>query len=321
MQQGIGREGEHLYPALPYPYFTRATREDLLAIKAFLATLDPVNNPVERNQLSFPFDIRMAMLGWNSLYFESGSIRPVAGKSPEWNRGAYLVEGLGHCGACHTPKTTLGGDKTSQAMQGGVIQDWFAPSLSGDLRTGLGGWSVEDIAEYLATGRNAKAAAAGPMAEVVQYSTSHLPAQELHAIAVYLKDPPQPAAAVSVQPLAATDPVMQAGQAIYADNCASCHTFSGEGIAHLFPALKGSAGVQSAEPATLLRVVLTGAQAADTDAAPTGPAMPPLGWKLSDAQVAAVITYIRNAWGNAAGAVSADQAGKARQKLSQRAAE
>ncbi len=315
MQTGIGHDGEHLYPAFPYPYFTRVDRKDLLAIRAYLNTLDPVSNAVERNQLNFPFDIRLSMFGWNTLFFDKGPLQPVPGKSAEWNEGRYLVEGLGHCGACHTSKNFMGADKDSQHLQGGDIQDWFAPALTGDLRTGLGGWSVDQVVEYLQTGRNAISAASGPMADVVKNSTSQLPVAELHAMATYLKDQQAPTTAPT--PVAATDPVMQAGAAIYADNCAACHTSGGGGIARMFPALKGSAVVQSDSPTTLLRVVLIGAQAADTAAAPTGPAMPPFAWKLSDAQVAAVTTYIRNAWGNAASPVTEAAARDLRGRLVQ----
>ena len=313
LQTGIGRDGEHLYPAFPYPYYARVSREDLLSIRAFLATLQPVANAVERNRLDFPFDIRLTMAAWNSLYFEGGPFRPTQGKSAEWNRGAYLAEGLGHCGACHTAKTMLGGDKTSEALRGGVIQDWFAPALSGDLRTGLGAWSVEEVVEYLQTGRNARSAASGPMGEVIAYSTSKLPEADLRAMAVYLKD--QPAGAAPPAALAADDARMQAGRAIYEDNCAACHTNSGRGVARLFPALAGSAVVQSNEPTTLARVVLIGTQAVATDAAPTGPAMPAFGWKLSNDQIASVLSYIRNAWGNAAAPVAADDVGRLRRRL------
>ena len=316
MQHGIGRDGEHLYPAFPYPYYARVDPRDLLAIRAFLTTLNPVSHLVTRNQLSFPFDIRLSMAGWNFLFFDPRPITPVAGKSTEWQLGAYLVEGLGHCGACHTPKNALGADRRSQRLQGGNLQDWFAPALNSDLRTGLGAWSIEDVVEYLATGRNARAAATGPMAEVVTNSTSKLSNSNLRAIAVYLKD--QPAPTVAVTPVAATTPAMQAGAALYLDNCAACHTASGNGIPRLFPALQASATVQSNDPATLVRVILTGTRAAATDAAPTGPAMPAFAWKLTDEQVAAVTTYIRNTWGNAAAPVSAPDVRSLRGRLGQR---
>ena len=312
LQYGIGRDGRHLYPALPYPYYTRASRDDLLSIRAWLATLKPVHNQVTANQLRFPYDIRLGMLAWNALYFTPGPLAPVAGKSAEWNRGAYLVEGLGHCGACHTPKTRLGGDISDRRLQGDAVQGWFAPALDSDPRTGLGAWSVDDIVEYLATGRNARAAAGGPMGEVVANSTAHMHQDDLRAIAVYLKDQPAPKNAPPA-PLAGSSALMRAGGAIYQDNCSACHTPNGAGVARLFPALRGNALVQSDDPTGSLHAVLHGARAVATDAAPTGPGMAGLAWKLDDAQTAAVVTYIRNAWGNAAAPVSAEAARAVRQ--------
>jgi mono/diheme cytochrome c family protein len=316
VRQGRGRGGKHLYPAMPYTYYTRATQEDVLAIRAFLDTVEPVRNEVVSNQMPFPFNIRIALAAWNALFFTAGRFEPVAGKSDEWNAGAYLVEGLTHCGACHTAKNLLGGDKTSHALQGGILEGWYAPNLTGDLRVGLGSWSVEDLVTYLRTGHNGTAAATGPMAEVVTKSTSRMAEADLKAIAVYLKDQPaRPDDAA--KPIAADDRMMRAGQAIYVDNCAACHTSEGVGSGHLFPALKGSASVQSADPTSLIRIVLQGAQSAATDGAPTGPSMPALSWKLSDAQAAAVITYIRNGWGNSASSVSARDVNEARHRLSQ----
>ncbi|HEY0420480.1 MAG TPA: cytochrome c, partial [Acetobacteraceae bacterium] len=194
LQTGIGRDGRHLYPAFPYPYYTRAATADLLAIRAYLGTLQPVRNPVVSNQLPFPFNIRLGMLAWNTLYFTPGAFKTDPGKSAEWNRGFYLVESLGHCGACHTAKTALGGDDDDHRLQGGIVQDWMAPALDNDPRTGLGAWSAEEIVEYLSTGRNARTAASGPMAEVVSNSTAQMPQADLRAIALYLKDQPAPAA-------------------------------------------------------------------------------------------------------------------------------
>jgi mono/diheme cytochrome c family protein len=316
MQQGIGRAGEHLYPAFPYPYYTRVGRNDVLAIRAYLDTLDPVRNPVRPNQLPFPFDIRASLIAWNRLFFKPGEFRPNPGKTAEWNRGAYLVEGLGHCGACHTPKNVLGGDTNSEYLRGNELQGWFAPSLTSDVRAGLGSWPIEAVVEYLKTGRNEFTASSGPMGEVISYTTSQLTDDDLWAIAAYLKD--QPAAGPAApQPVAAGDATMKLGQAIYVDACAACHTMGGAGIARLFPALKGMPTVQQTDPASLIRVVLQGTRAVATDAAPTGPAMPAFGWKLSDDQAAAVLTYIRNAWGNAAAAVSAGSVASARKNLAE----
>jgi mono/diheme cytochrome c family protein len=314
MHHGRRPDGTRLYPAFPYTSYTKVTRDDSDAIFAYLRTLAPVQNPVDRDTLPFPFNIRLAMLGWNTLFFEEGTYRPDSTKSPEWNRGAYLVEGLGHCGSCHTPKNALGGD--GDHFAGGELQAWYAPSLTADRRLGLGDWGEDEIVEYLRTGRNARSAASGPMAEVVQYSTSRMTESDLRAMAVYLKQPAQPvtqAAAPAV--LAADTPQMRVGRAIYEDGCKACHTETGEGVARLFPRLAGSQSVQQPGSESILRVVIQGAKAATTDAAPTGPSMPAFGWRLTDDQVAAVATYIRNSWGNRAPAVSPDDARKMRDRL------
>ena len=314
VQNGIGHGGIHLYPAMPYTYYTRMTHEDVIAICAYLDTLEPVHNEVHANQLPFPFNQRETMLGWNELYFRPGGFKPDAGKSAEWNRGAYLVEGAEHCGLCHTPKNVLGGDENGQAMQGSVLQNWYAPNITGDRRVGIGDWTVEDIALYLKTGRNRYDIASGPMADAVAHSTSHLTDADLRAIAVYLKDLP-PGGSVTPQPVSAQDPAMQRGEAIYNERCAACHTVAGEGIVGLFPRLNGAPLVQQSQATSLIRVVLEGSRGVTTDGAPTGPAMPSFAWQLSDADVAAVVTYIRNAWGNAAPAVSASGVDNMRQTL------
>ncbi|HEY4134987.1 MAG TPA: c-type cytochrome [Alphaproteobacteria bacterium] len=314
MQQGIGRNGEHLYPAFPYTAYTKIKRNDLIAMRAYLNTLEPVSNAVDVNQLPFPFNMRFVMTFWNALFFTPGEFKDNPQKSAEWNRGAYLVEGLGHCASCHTAKNALGGDET--AMEGGNLQNWFAPNLTGDKRVGLGGWSADDLVDYLKTGHTAHTAASGPMAEVIEFQTSKMPDADLKAMAAYLKDIP-PSPDKKPTPLAADDAAMKAGAAIYADNCSACHVGSGEGLPKLFPALKGSAIVQSDDPTTLLRVILEGGRSVATDGAPTAPAMPAFDWKLSDAQTAAVATYVRNAWGNAAGAVDARSAASMRGALRQ----
>jgi mono/diheme cytochrome c family protein len=318
VRNGIGHGGIHLYPAMPYTYYTKMTRGDVVAIRAYLDTVPPVHNEVHANQLPFPFNQRETMIGWNGLYFRPGEFKPDPGKSAEWNRGAYLVKGAEHCGLCHTPKNVMGGDENSQAMQGSVLQSWYAPNLTGDRRVGIGDWSVDDVALYLKTGRNRYDIASGPMADAVTNSTSHLTDADLRAIAVYLKDLP-PGGGVLPQPVSAQDPAMQQGQEIYNNQCAACHTAGGDGIVGLFPRLSGSPLVQQSQATSLIRVVLEGSRAVATDGAPTGPAMPSFAWGLSDADVAAVVTYIRNSWGNAAPAVSAGDVGNMRQQLQSRA--
>lgn len=313
MDRGHGRDGKQLYPAMPYSAYTKVTREDSMALWAYLRTIEPVHNEVETNQLPFPFNIRLSMKVWNWLNFTESEFKADAQKSAQWNRGAYLVQGLGHCGSCHTPKSLIGGDKQGEAFKGGELQGWMAPNISGVAHVGLGDWSEDDIVQYLKTGANRYDIASGPMAEAVENSTQHWRDEDLMAVAVYLKgldhDYDKP------EPLAATEPAMQAGRNIYADRCSGCHTPNGEGIPKLFPKLATAPLVNSRDPVSMIRVVLAGNRAGTTDAAPTGPAMPSFAWNLSDENIADVLTYVRNSWGNAAEAVSADEVHDQREQL------
>jgi mono/diheme cytochrome c family protein len=313
VRRGIRPNGARLYPAMPFNAYTRMSRADVLAIRAYLKTLEPVHNEVVTNTLPFPFNIRAAMWFWDTLYFTEGEFKPDPQKSAEWNRGAYLVQGPGHCAACHTPKTVLGGDQSGEYLRGSNLQGWFAPDITNDARTGLGRWSPDEIVAYLKTGRNRVTAATGPMAELIVDSTSHMTDGDLTAIATYLKSLPgrddKPAA------MAANDPFMVAGQAIYRDQCSACHALDGQGVPQLFPSLAESAAVRASDPATSIRLVLRGARSVATAAEPTAPGMPSFGRQLDDAQVAAVVTYIRNAWAPTAPPVAAQDVSRARSEL------
>lgn len=313
VRRGRRPDGKRLYPAMPFPYYARMSQDDVFAIRAYLNTIAPVRNAVTANRLPFPLNIRAGMRAWDALYFSKGEFQPDPTKSASWNRGAYLVQGPGHCGACHTPKTLLGGDKSGQALKGYAIQGWFAPDITNDNLRGVGRWSVADIVAYLKTGHNRFAAASGPMGEEVALSSSQMTDDDLKAMAVYLKD--QSGRTETATPVATNDPYMVAGAAIYHDLCSACHKPDGGGIPHLFPTLAGSPFVSSREPTSLLRVVIQGARSVATAGEPTGPAMPGFGWQLTDAQVAAVTTYIRNSWGNAAPAVTPEAAHDARVSL------
>jgi mono/diheme cytochrome c family protein len=306
LHDGRGRRGIRLFPAMPYPAYTKMSREDAIAIRAYLQTIDPVPEKIEPNQLPFPLNIRFNMAIWNALNFTPGRLKPDSSKSAEWNRGRYLADALGHCGTCHTPKTSLGADKDSEYLKGGVLQGWFAPNITADRRKGIGAWSLDELVTYLKSGSNSDAIATGPMGEEVTHSSSKMTDDDLKAVAVYLESlvPDQESAPVA---LAASDPRMVAGQAIYKDNCAGCHTDAETGSSGLFARLAGSHAVQSDDPTTLTRVVLAGSRGIGTAEAPTSPAMPSFGWRLNDQQVASLLTFVRNSWGNAAPAVSADQ--------------
>ena len=312
MTEGISANGDHLYPAFPYNYFTRMPRADTDAIFAYLQSLPPVMNRPDRNQLPFPFSIRALMTVWNLLYLDKKTFEPDPAHDPQWNRGAYLVEGPGHCGACHTPKTVLGGPRNSHAFEGGSFGTWFAPDLTPNPRSGLGGWTRAETVAFLKTGRNAHASASGEMGLAVRDSTSKLSDDDLLAIATYLGDRPE-------SPRPTTSPLdlatMKTGEAIFVDECSACHLMQGQGQSLAFPPLARSASLQQTDPTTTLHVVLAGVQATPTVAEPTPFTMPAFAWKLTDVQVAAVTTYVRNTWGNAAPAATADQVAALRAKL------
>lgn len=308
LKNGIGHDGKRLYPAMPYPAYTKMSDADVSNLWAYIRTVDPVFNPVEANQLPFPFNIRTSMLGWNMLNFTPGDFRPDPSKSEAWNRGAYIVEGPGHCGTCHSPKTALGADKTSEALEGASLQGWYAPNITGNAYIGIGSWSEDEIVQYLKTGANSHTIASGPMAEAVQASTSKMTDEDVKAIATYLKST-NGGPADKPKPIPATDRQMQLGGAVYHDTCSACHGMDGKGARQLFPALAGSPLVQQPSAETLMRLVLKGSQGVHTDGAKTTPSMPSLGWKLSDQQVADVLTYIRNSWGNAAPSVGPSDIG------------
>lgn len=312
VREGKRPDGSRLYPAMPYPYYRKMTREDVLAIRAYLLTLPPVHNTVESNRLPFPYNIRASVRLWNAIYFQDEPYKNDPGRSAEWNRGAYLVQGPGHCAACHTPKTVLGGDHRDEAYQGYSLQGWFAPNITDDKALGLGDWSDADIVAYLRSGHNRVAAASGPMGEVVAQGSSQMQESDLHAIATYLKsDQPR---ATPGRALAVSDPPMKAGAAIYQDVCSACHQTNGTGVPYLIPDLAATSSVASREPTSIIRVLLQGSQSVATQAEPTGPSMPSFGRQLSDAQIAAVATYIRNSWGHAASAVSEGDVHKARKE-------
>jgi mono/diheme cytochrome c family protein len=313
VRKGLHPDGSRLYPAMPFPSYTKMSREDVLAIFAYLKTVEPVHQPVKSNTLPFPFNIRAALRVWDALYFTEGEFQPDGRQSPAWNRGAYLVQGPGHCTACHTPKTLLGGDKTGDNLRGFNLQGWFAPDITGDTNQGLGQWSEADITGYLKTGHNRMTAATGPMAEEIVDATSQYSDDDLKAIATYLKSLPQ--RQDQAAPAKADSPVMTAGQAIYRDQCSACHGLDGRGVAMLFPSLAQSSLAHASDPTSAIRLVLRGGRSVATNAEPTAPGMPSFGWQLNDDQVAAVLTYIRNTWQTAAAPVAAETVGRARQQL------
>ncbi|KRR00423.1 alcohol dehydrogenase [Bradyrhizobium jicamae] len=307
---GVARDGSRYYPAFPYPNFTKLTRQDIFAIRAYLATLTPVRGEPRAPELRFPFNYRFVMRGWNWLFFKPGILMPDQQKSAEWNRGRYLVEGVAHCGACHTPKNVFGADRRGQAYGGGRVAGMFAPRLDAAERSGLKSWSVEDITEYLQSGRNAKSHAGQVMSEVVVNSTSVMSDADVRAIAIYLKDLPAGAPEPKVTPPSPAQ--MAAGEKLYNGACIACHEEDGSSAPRIYPPLPGNANLQSADALSTLRIILDGAETVTTPRAPNKGSMPAYAAKMTDQEIADVTNYIRNAWGNAAPLVTADQVAKAR---------
>jgi mono/diheme cytochrome c family protein len=311
MHDGEGVHGEHLYPAFPYPWFRLATRADDDAIFAYLQTTPPVRYTPPETKIPFPLNYRWTLGVWNLLYVGQ-DFKTDPQHSSEWNRGAYLVNGLGHCGGCHTPKKVTGADKHDRELFGGSVDNWAAPNLTGNAVVGLGSWSIDDVVKYLRSGRNAYASAGEAMADVVKYSTSYLSDADLQAIAVYLKDI-QPSATLS--PDTPDQAAMSRGAAVYSDVCTACHLENGVGQSRTFPPLARNAMVQQQDPTGLIHVILGGTQVAATVARPSPLTMPSFAWKLSDQEVADVATYIRHSWGNQAASVPAKDVQKLRREL------
>ena len=294
LHAGVNRAGQDMYPTMPYDFYTRVTREDSDAIYAYLRTLKPVSSLIDVNHLHFPFDERWTMAGWRELYFTEEAFRPRPNKSSAWNRGAYLVEGLGHCSACHSPRNLLGAIEKSRQFAGAVIDGWFALDLSEDITTGLGSWSIDDIATYLKTGAlKGKTTAIGPMAEVVHNSLQYLTDTDLRAVAEYLKAIPadSPLRTGRHRP----DATRVQGANLYIDHCVDCHQSMGRGIPGVFPPLAGNGVVLASDPADILKIIVLGVPPQSGLIA-----MPSFAGSMSDQQIASLANYVRTSWGNTA---------------------
>lgn len=306
-----------LYPAMPYTAYVQITDKDMHDLWAYFRSLKPVSATNEGTHLPFPFNIRLAVSGWNMLFFDNRPFKEDATKPAEWNKGKYLVDALAHCTTCHTGKNFLGGDKSGTYLAGGTLQSWHAPDLTASPATGLASWTKDDIVTYLRTGSNAHSVAAGPMAEAVEASTQHMQDDELAAIAGYLKSLPAHSDAVA-EPLAADTKAMVRGKHIYETACSACHTPTGQGISGMATRLADNPAIRAEDPSSLIHVLMDGAKAARTTSNPTGAGMPSYAWKLSDEDAAAVLTYVRNSWGNAASAVSPGDVSDVRDDLGAR---
>lgn len=317
VRHGQSPEGM-LYPAMPYPSYVQITDADMHDLWAYFRSLKPVTSDSGGTRLPFPFNIRQLVAGWNMLFFDKQPFQANAAQSAEWNRGKYLVDALGHCAACHSPKNMLGADKDGRYLAGGTLQNWHAPDITNGRNLGLGSWTKADIATYLKTGSNAHSVAAGPMAEAVELSTQYMPDADLAAISTYLKA--LPAAKESGDtPKAADSAVLARGERIYVASCSACHGTGGQGIPGMATRMADNPSIRSPDASSLIHAVLKGARAARTVSNPTGAGMPAYAWKLNDADVAAVLTHVRNSWGNHATPVRADDVADARKALKARA--
>ncbi len=313
MHEGRFPDGGLLYPAMPFGSYTKVSRADTDAIFAYLRSIPAVKQRNREHDLDFPYNNRSLILGWRTLFFKEGEYAPDTSKSDEWNRGAYLVEGLGHCGMCHTAINALGGSSESKAFEGGLIpmQNWYAPSLTSNKEAGLGDWSIEEITDLLRNGVSTRGAVYGPMSEVVYNSTQYLNAADIKAMAVYLKSLGQGSpveASTSEVPSAESSLLLSLGKTVYDAQCASCHGKEGKGFAPDYPPLAGNPSISMTSAVNPIRMVLNGGFPPGTAGNPMPYGMPPFAHALSDDEVAAVVTYIRTTWGNRGSAVSARDA-------------
>jgi mono/diheme cytochrome c family protein len=308
LHDGVNKKGQDLYPAMPFTSYTKVTRADVDAIYDYLRTVKPVSNAVKVNQLDFPFNIRSSMLVWRELFFKRGFFKPDPKQSDVWNRGAYLVEGLEHCSACHSPRNIMGAIKPSKEFTGAVIDGWYALNLTSTPITGLGNWTTQDIASYLKTGKNpGKTTSFGPMEEVVHNSTSHLNEADLIAMATYIKSLPANSSLMADRRKLDTNKVE--GARLYIDNCSGCHQSTGRGIMNVIPPLDGNPAILAPNGADIIKVVIRGVNARNGYIP-----MPSFASKLTDDEIATIANYVRTSWDNSASAnVTAAQVKKIRE--------
>ncbi|WP_137957858.1 cytochrome c [Burkholderia sp. 4M9327F10] len=303
MHTGHSPDGSLLYPAMPFAAYTKMTRKDSDAIFSYLKSVPAVKLANRPHDMRFPYNNRSLLLGWRTLYFREGEFKPDPAQSVEWNRGAYLVQGPGHCSMCHTAINALGGSSESKAFEGGLIpmQAWYAPSLTSNKEAGLGDWSLEDIANLLRTGVSDRGAVYGPMAEVVYDSLQYLSDDDIRAMSVYLKSLPphgDEATPPSITSVEDKDRLYPLGSKIYDAQCATCHGAKGRGKLPQFPPLANNQSIQMESSVNPIRMVLNGGYPPGTTRNSQPYGMPPFAQSLSDEEIAAVVTFIRTAWGN-----------------------
>ncbi len=304
LHQGKSRDGQLLYPAFPYTEYTKVTRQDANAIFAYLQSLTPVPQSNPPHDILFPYNFRPLLAIWRALYFKQGVYASDQSKSEVWNRGAYLVQGLGHCNACHTTRNVLGASQDDALVGGQIIgMNWYAPSLSSHLEAGSSDWEIEEIVALLATGITKRAVASGPMASIIRQSLQYLSQEDIYAMAVYLKsltgNEKRNIPAVKFPVMSGSlQRHLNFGGKLYEKYCQTCHGVDGEGVPGIYPALAGNRGVLMNSPFNTIRSVLNGGYPATTAGNPRPYGMPPFQQILRDEEVALVVSYIRNAWGN-----------------------
>ncbi len=305
MHNGRSKDGRLLYPAFPYQQYSLLTREDSDALFSYLQSLPAVEQRNNDHALSFPYNTQAALAVWRAMYFKPLRLEPAADKPVQWQRGRYLVEGLGHCVACHSPRNALGAIVPGREFSGGMMlsEKWLAPSMLAMNEAGVMGWSTEDVVRLLREGRTQTAHVSGPMASVVSGSTQYLSEEDLTAMAVYLKSFTKSAKAMRSTE-AADKQVMQSGARLYDKHCAECHGEQGEGRDAVYPALQGNRAVTMADATNLINVIRQGGFGPVTAQNPQPYGMPPFGHVLSHRELADISTFIRQSWGNQASALS-----------------
>ena len=324
LHNGKSKDGHLLYPAFPYPNYTRITRGDSDAMFAYFRSVAPLRQVNQAHALRFPYNQRILLAFWRAFYFRPEVYQQEQTQSPEWNRGAYLVTGLAHCSACHSSRNALGANGGSQDLSGGELAmiNWYAPSLINSNEAGLAHWQAAQVQALLKAGISSNAVAVGPMAEVVANSLQHLSMPDIQAMSVYLQAIPQEKIAAKDMLDKAIAPevvskdemarIMTKGASLYKTHCSDCHAIDGSGVASIYPPLKANPGVQMSHLANPLRIILAGGFPPATTANPRPYGMPPFGPTLSDDDIALVLSYVRNAWGNQASVVTAAEVNRYR---------
>lgn len=305
VRQGQGSKGL-LYPAMPYTAYVKMSDADLHDLWAYISTLPAAKQLVDENSgMLFPYNIRLVMSGWNMLFFDNRDFNGDIKQSSEWNRGKYIVDGPGHCSLCHTERNLLGGEISDSYLQGGSMDLWYAPDITPNLHAGIGHWQEGYIEDYLKTGSSGMSVAAGPMAESVEHSTQYFNDADLKAVAVYLRALPA-SDRVAGAGYSLSEGQKRQGQLTYEVNCSACHGMQGEGISGMVPAFAGNQGMLQ-NPTNMIHAMLRGTRAPHTAERQTAAAMPAFDWKMSDQQVADILNYMRNSWGNQAPEVQVGQ--------------